>query len=182
MASNTICLPVLSILFLLFALSEAREVTVDGWTVENSDHLTKWTHRHHFTTGDVLIWKTSTPLGFEPPVLEVTKEAYESCEISNPLKANVTEVTLNPAGLFYFISGVKELCDKGLKITVKVHGARKHYGAPTQAPALAPETNNMAAEPAAPPTSAASHGLMGGGFMGFVAIGVAGVVGMALNV
>ncbi|XP_050386314.1 early nodulin-like protein 1 [Argentina anserina] len=182
MASKTICLPALSLVFLLFALAEAREVMVDGWTVQNSDHLTKWTHRHHFTTGDVLKWNTSTSQIFDPPVLQVTKEAYESCEISNPLKANVTEVTLNPAGMFYFISGVKELCDKGLKITVKVHAHRKDHGAPAPAPAMAPEMNSIAAEPAASPTSAAPHGLIGGGFMAFVAIGMTGLVGLALCV
>ncbi|KAL6221413.1 PREDICTED: early nodulin-like protein 1 [Fragaria vesca subsp. vesca] len=179
MASKTICLPALSLLFLLFALSEAREVTVDGWTVQNSDHLTKWTHRHHFTAGDVLKWNTSTSKSFDPPVLQVTKEAFESCDISNPLKANVTEVTLNPAGMFYFISGVKENCDKGLKITVKVHAHRnKDHGAPAPAPALAPEMNNLASAPAAAPTSAAPHVFIGVGFMAFVVIGVVGVVGM----
>lgn len=116
-------------------------------------------------------------------MLQVTKEAYGSCETSNPLRENVTEVTLNHEGPFYFISGVKELCDKGLKITVKVRaqGHHKHHGAPSPAPALAPATL-IAGEPAAPPTSAAAHGLLGGGFMGFnfIAIGVAAsLLGMA---
>ncbi|KAK9947334.1 hypothetical protein M0R45_002965 [Rubus argutus] len=189
MASKTICIPVMSLLFLLFAFSEARQVEVDGWTVENSDHLTKWTHRHHFNLGDVLKWKKNeTSLTLDTPVLQVTKEAYGSCETSNPLRENVTEVTLNHQGPFYFISGVKELCDKGLKITVEVRaqGHHKHHGAPSPAPAraLAPATN-IAGEPAAPPTSAAAHGLLGGGFMGFnfIAIGVAAsILGTTFNI
>ncbi|XP_070668766.1 early nodulin-like protein 15 [Malus domestica] len=79
-------------------------------------------------------------------VVQVTKEAYETCVISKPIKADVEEITLNKSGPFCFISGVKEHCDMGLKLTVVVLSEKHKYGSdsPSPAPAAAPSSNAAA--------------------------------------
>ncbi|BBH08614.1 hydroxypyruvate reductase [Prunus dulcis] len=117
MAYLRISILVLSLVFLSFAFSEAKEVIVGGkdisWNVDSSKTLNKWVQNKRFRVGDQLKWKSDKD---SDSVLQVTKEDYESCETSKPVKANVTEITLDQAGPFYFISGVKEHCDKGLKL------------------------------------------------------------------
>lgn len=103
-------------------------------------------------------------------MLQVTKEDYGSCETSKPIKANVTEITLDQAGPFYFISGVKEHCDRGLKL-VAIAKPPKHVS-PSPAPATA-------TGPAAPPSTNAAAGPgfgLSNGILGFAI----GLVGMAL--
>ena len=81
-------------------------------------------------------------------MLQVTKENYESCNTSKPIKeykdGNNTKVELDKSGPFYFISGAAGHCKKGQKLQVVVM-SEKHWdhdnppvGSPTQAPVPAP--------------------------------------------
>lgn len=105
-------------------------------------------------------------------MLQVTKEDYESCETSKPVKANVTEITLDQAGPFYFISGVKEHCDKGLKLVAIAKPPVHVSPSPSPATPIGP-----VAGPAAPPSTnaAAAPGFsLSNGILGF-AIGLVGI-------
>ena len=56
-------------------------------------------------------------------VLEVTKDDYDKCYVSNPIKEHTdvnTKVELDRSGPFYFISNAVVSCEKGQKLTVVV--------------------------------------------------------------
>ncbi|VVA22286.1 PREDICTED: early [Prunus dulcis] len=173
MAYLRISILVLSLVFLSFAFSEAKEVIVGGkdisWNVDSSKTLNKWVQNKRFRVGDQLKWKSDKD---SDSVLQVTKEDYESCETSKPVKANVTEITLDQAGPFYFISGVKEHCDKGLKL-VAIAKPPIHVS-PSPSPAT---PTGPVAGPAAPPSTNAAAGpgfSLSNGILGF-AIGLVGI-------
>ncbi|XP_062159110.1 early nodulin-like protein 14 [Alnus glutinosa] len=89
----------------------------------SSDSLSRWAEKNRFNVGDFLI-------------LQLTKEEYESCNQSNPIKEykdTKTEVELDRPGPFYFISKAGGSYEKGQKIchqTVVVHalGLRGGFG------------------------------------------------------
>lgn len=90
-------------------------------------------------------------------VLQVTKEAYASCNTSNPVaeyKDGNTKVELDRSGPFYFISGVKGNCEKGEKLVVVVLSSRHRVISPAPSPV-------EFESPAVAPTSGASS-LKGG--------------------
>lgn len=90
-------------------------------------------------------------------VLEVSKEDYLNCNISNPIqeyKDGNTKVKLNRAGPYYFISGAKGHCEKGQKVLVVVLSPRRRYTGISPAPAPSPVEFDA---PAVAPTSSASR-------------------------
>lgn len=122
------------------------------------------------------VWKFSNE---KDSVLQVTKEDYESCNVSKPLApykgTNVT-VVLDRSGSFYFISGVVGRCEKGEKMVVVVMSGGFFPNSPAPSPA-------EFSSPAIAPTSG-SHGfvvLRGGFVWGLVVLGVLGqLLGMGL--
>ncbi|PNX94755.1 early nodulin-like protein 1-like [Trifolium pratense] len=159
-------------LFLLFGFSAAKELLVggkiDAWKVPSSeaDSLNRWAEKSRFNVGDHLVWKYD---GGKDSVLQVNKEDYANCNISNPIeeyKDGNTKVKLDRSGPFYFISGAKGHCEKGQKLTVVVISPRRRYRggvspAPSPAvldysgvsPALSPA--ELEQGPAVAPTSGA---------------------------
>lgn len=118
-------------------------------------------------------------------VLQVTKEDYDSCKTSNPLKQyndGNTKVELDKSGPYFFISGAPGNCAKGEKITLVVLSERKSGGG-GDAPKVSPGSGGGEApkgSPASPsaPTQAPAHnaaiGLAAGsGFWTLVIIGLA---------
>lgn len=69
--------------------------------------------------------------------MEVTKEAYNSCNTTNPL-ANYTDgetkVKLDRSGPFYFISGANGHCEKGQKLSLVVISPRHSVISPAPSP------------------------------------------------
>jgi hypothetical protein len=109
-------------------------------------------------------------------VLQVTKEDYVSCNISNPIKHyndGYTKVRFDHSGPYYYISGEKGHCEKGQKLTIVVLSPRgKSPTTPAAATSPAPspaEVEGPGPAVAPAPTSTATV-LQGGGV--FVAIGV----------
>lgn len=87
-------------------------------------------------------------------VLQVTREAYLSCNISNPIeeyKDGNTKVKLDRSGPFYFISGAEGHCVKGQKMIVVVLSPRHRYTDISPAPSPAESEG-----PAVAPTSTAT--------------------------
>ncbi|PPD69926.1 hypothetical protein GOBAR_DD33202 [Gossypium barbadense] len=113
-----------SFLFFLFlSFTEAKEILVggktDAWKIPSSesDSLNRWAEKSRFRIGDSLVWKYD---GGKDSVLQVTKEAYASCNTSNSIaeyKDGNTKVKLDRSGPFYFISGAKGHCEQGQKYT-----------------------------------------------------------------
>ncbi|XVE53643.1 hypothetical protein DITRI_Ditri03aG0019500 [Diplodiscus trichospermus] len=151
MACLRTLVPVLALVFLSFSFCEAMDILVGGsenaWKIPNnsSDSLNQWAAKTRFKVGDVLIWKYD---GKVDSVLQVTKENYESCNTSKPIKeykdGNNTKVELDKSGPFYFISGADGHCPKGQKLQVVVM-SEKHWdhdnppvGSPTPATVPAP--------------------------------------------
>lgn len=67
-----------------------------------------------------LVWKYDPK---EESVLQVTKEGYDKCNTSSPIKEHKdgnTKVELEHSGPFYFISGSHGNCEKGEKLIVVV--------------------------------------------------------------
>lgn len=89
-------------------------------------------------------------------MLEVTREAYLSCNKSQPLaehKDGVTAVELRRSGAYYFISGAAGACEEGQRLIVVVMSERHSlHAAPAQAPAAPAEYEG----PAMAPTSGAA--------------------------
>jgi hypothetical protein len=83
------------------------------------------------------VWKYD---GGKDSVLQVNKEDYANCNISNPIeeyKDGNTKVKLDRSGPFYFISGAKGHCEKGQKLTVVVISPRRRYRGVSPAPSPA---------------------------------------------
>ncbi|XP_057539533.1 early nodulin-like protein 15 [Amaranthus tricolor] len=152
---------------LLFSFTDARDHLVGGkpecWKVpstESDDFLNKWAQKTRFQIGDSLVWKYDSK---KDSVLQVTREAYLSCNTSNPIaahKEDETKIELTKSGPYYFISGTQAYCEKGEKLIVVVMAARNRPSGAVS-PAIAPSPDSEFGAPAVAPTSAAS-GLKGG--------------------
>ncbi|XP_010242072.1 PREDICTED: early nodulin-like protein 1 [Nelumbo nucifera] len=160
---------------LLFSFSEAREILVggktDAWEIPSSEpeSLNRWAGASRFQIGDSLVWKYDAN---KDSVLQVTKEAYASCNVSSPIaeyKDGNTKVVLDRSGPFYFISGANGHCEKGQKLIVVVLSPRS--GFISFSPAASPSEIEA---PAVAPTSSATS--LKGGLM--VVLGI--LVGMVL--
>ncbi|KAF5748117.1 early nodulin-like protein 1 [Tripterygium wilfordii] len=147
----------LLLMFLLFSFSQAKEILVggnkDAWKVPSSqsDSLNEWAEKSRFRMGDSLVWKYESG---KDSVLQVTREAYLSCNTSSPIdeyKDGNTKVTLDRSGPFYFISGTNGHCEKGQKMIVVVLSPRHRYTGISPAPSPAEFEG-----PAVAPTSSAT--------------------------
>ncbi|KAK7383389.1 hypothetical protein VNO78_29068 [Psophocarpus tetragonolobus] len=166
----------LFLLFLLFGSSVAMEILVggktDAWNIPTSDpnSLNQWSAKARFQVGDYLVWKYDAS---KDSVLQVSKEDYGNCSISNPIKEyndGTTKVKLDRSGPFYFISGAKGHCEKGQKLVVVVITPRRRSStsstAPSPSPSPSPSSAPSSAEfdaPAVAPTSSANA--FNGGFV-----------------
>ncbi|CAA6668254.1 unnamed protein product [Spirodela intermedia] len=103
-------------------------------------------------------------------VMVVTEEEYGRCNSEQPIvfyNNGETEMTLDHAGTYYFISGLREHCQKGQKMILKVLG----HTAEEQSPTSSPPGNHTAAAAAPPPPSAAdSSGAAASSTVGLLAI------------
>ncbi|KAL4284327.1 hypothetical protein GQ457_16G000420 [Hibiscus cannabinus] len=133
----------LVLLFLFLSISEAKEIVVGGkenaWKIPSSesDSLNNWAANSRFRIGDSLVWKYD---GGKDSVLQVTKEAYASCNVSAPIaeyKDGNTKLKLEKSGPFYFISGAKGHCEQGQKLVVVVLSPRHRYTGFSPAPSPA---------------------------------------------
>jgi hypothetical protein len=105
--------------------------------------------------------------GQKDSVLQVTKEAYASCNTTSPIeeyKDGNTKVKLDRSGPFYFISGAEGHCEKGQKFVVVVLSQKQRHTGISPAPSPA----EFEGGPAVAPTSSAYT--LRGGFL--VALGV----------
>ncbi|KAI3969679.1 hypothetical protein MKX01_020240 [Papaver californicum] len=90
-----------------------------GWDVSND--LTSWASGKVFRVGDDIWFSCSAA---QEMVAELgSKEEYETCDITNPIKMytdGLNSVHLDGEGSRYFVSGMPESCKNGLKLHVHV--------------------------------------------------------------
>ncbi|AES59115.1 putative cupredoxin [Medicago truncatula] len=177
MAGSSSCS--LLVLFVLFGCAfAAKDILLggktDAWKVPSSesDSLNKWASSVRFQVGDHLILKYEAG---KDSVLQVSKEDYDSCNISKPIKHyndGNTKVRFDHSGPYYYISGEKGHCEKGQKLTVVVmslKGGSRPIVAFSPSPSPA-EVEGPAASAVAPAPTSGAAVLQGGGV--FVAVGV----------
>ncbi|CAL9772708.1 unnamed protein product [Musa acuminata subsp. burmannicoides] len=154
-SSSLICL---TLLLVSFTISEARDFLVGGddqaWRVPptTNDSLNRWAEKNRFQVGDSLVWKYDAA---KDSVLQVTREAYLSCNRSSPVaehRDGTAVVELHRSGAYYFISGAEGACEQGEKLIVVVMSER-HSLRGGLAPAPGPTEFEG---PAVAPTSGAS--------------------------
>ncbi|KAH9806365.1 hypothetical protein WN943_002968 [Citrus x changshan-huyou] len=151
MASSRFFITILALTCFLFT-SEAKEILVGGkensWSIPPSpDFLNLWAEKTRFRIGDSLIFKFD---GKTDSVLQVTRDDYNSCNKSKPIKEykdGNTKIELSRSGAHYFISGTDGNCEKGEKLFVVVMSNKfKSSNAPASAPAPAPNQNSAAGD------------------------------------
>ncbi|CAJ1978553.1 unnamed protein product [Sphenostylis stenocarpa] len=121
--------PLCLFLFLLTLLSssQARKFNVggsQGWVPNPSEGYNNWAGRNRFQINDTIVFKYQKG---SDSVLEVKKEDYDKCNMTNPIKKfedGDTEFKFDRSGPFYFISGTDGNCEKGQKLIVVVLSPR----------------------------------------------------------
>ncbi|KAE7995295.1 hypothetical protein FH972_000111 [Carpinus fangiana] len=141
-----------------------------GW--DRSSDVSSWPSDRIFRIGDK-IWFTYSAA--QESIAELkSKEEYESCDISNPIKMytdGLDSISLDEEGIRYFASNNLESCKNGLKLHVEV----QPEGAP-EIPKVSRSGSSVSAV-AAGPTSGSAH-LIGSfvflavGFLCYIIVGV----------
>ncbi|KAH7838678.1 hypothetical protein Vadar_029781 [Vaccinium darrowii] len=99
-----------------------------GW--DPSTDVASWSSARIFSVGDK-IWFTYSAA--QENIVELkSKEEYEACDVSNPIKMytnGLDSVPLEEEGIRYFASGKPESCKGGLKLHVEVQpqGTQPHH-------------------------------------------------------
>lgn len=151
---------------ILFALlqhvSMAQKTHVVGdalaWTVPNGGAAaySSWAASKTFTVGDILEFKFITG---SHSVAEVSKGAFDSCNISSPISISTngpTNITLRSAGSHYYLCTFPSHCTLGQKLAISVSGSASPAPQPaptrppTAAPAMAPAPSASVAPATAP--------------------------------
>ncbi|KAK6932811.1 Phytocyanin domain [Dillenia turbinata] len=90
-----------------------------GWDL--SSDVLGWCSSRIFRVGDKIWFAYSA--AYESIVEVGSREEYEACDISNPIRMfsdGLDSVSLEKEGFRYFTSGKEESCKNGLKIPVEV--------------------------------------------------------------
>ncbi|KAK8933337.1 Early nodulin-like protein 1 [Platanthera zijinensis] len=133
----------MSVLLALFNLTASTEFYVggrNGWVEKPAESYNVWAEHMRFQVNDKLAFEYKKG---EDSVLLVTKEAYNTCNTSNPtinLSDGNSVFVLDQSGPSYFISGAPGHCAQGQKLVVVVMAVRNNppSSPPSPAPAPAP--------------------------------------------
>ncbi|XP_024311396.1 mavicyanin isoform X2 [Brachypodium distachyon] len=149
MANQLLPLAMLVALCCYGALATDFEVGGDaGWAVPPAADpavYNHWASNNRFLLGDSVHFKYK-----KDSVMVVTEEEYGKCASTRPVffsNNGDTEVRLDRAGAFYFISGVAGHCERGQRMIVRVIGPDSPPPAPP-APPTPPHPSAAAPLPA----------------------------------
>ncbi|KAJ0693152.1 putative Blue (type 1) copper binding protein [Helianthus annuus] len=127
--TKTILLSIVATTMLFeLALGADHAVGGTGGSWDQVTDLKTWASSETFTVGDNLVFTYTS----NHDVLEVSKDDYDSCSITNPVTSNTaspTTIALKDAGSRYFICGTPGHCDQGMKVEIKTVAASS--GPPT---------------------------------------------------
>ncbi|XP_057537454.1 umecyanin-like [Amaranthus tricolor] len=91
-----------------------------GW--DAASDIASWAAGRTFLLGDFLWFGYSSGLHNDYVVELKTKEEFESCDVSNPIKMyinGVDKISFEEEGIRYFASANPDKCKKGLKFPVE---------------------------------------------------------------
>ncbi|KAK3021270.1 hypothetical protein RJ639_047261 [Escallonia herrerae] len=146
-------------LLLLVPKGNAYEFVVGGskgWSVPTDSNATSynmWAESKRFSIGDTISFVYPAD---KDSVLLVTPEDYANCSTESPIEKFTdghTQFKFNHSGPHYFISGVKEHCEKNEKLEVVVLADRSNHGNSTETYANSPPSPAPASEESPPPPS-----------------------------
>ncbi|OMO64772.1 Plastocyanin-like protein [Corchorus olitorius] len=126
-----------------------------GW--DPSSDVASWSSGRSFAVGDKIWFAYSAA---EESIIELnTKDEYESCDVSNPIRMytdGLSGIPLDGEGTRYFVSSKPDKCKNGLKLHVEVMPFRSP--AETQKPKHSVSVMAAAAAPTTPsPPSGSLH-------------------------
>ncbi|KAL9244499.1 hypothetical protein vseg_018270 [Gypsophila vaccaria] len=124
----------------------------DGWVENPKENYNHWAGRNRFQVNDTLVFKLKKG---EDSALLVTKDNYNTCNISSPIKSLTDDESVykfTRSGPHYFISGNPAHCTMGQKIIVVVLAIRPK----TTTPPPSPPTPVLSPPPASPSPSSPS--------------------------
>ena len=143
-----------------------------GW--ELASDIGSWVEGRTFIVGDFLWFAYSSGLDKDNIVELKSKDEFESCDVSNPIKMytnGVDQIALEQEGIRYFTSASSESCKKGLKLPVEIKSKSTAVVRPSSSSSSSSSslswTSALAQEPTAPSSSTKIYGST---FMIFVAI------------
>ncbi|KAE9588563.1 putative cupredoxin [Lupinus albus] len=148
----------------------------EGWLLKPNVSYNDWASKTRFIVNDTLYFKYQ--IGNDS-VLVVNKEAYDSCNTTNPIhnmQKGDSETTLDRPGPFYFISGKVDHCKQGQKLVVVVINSDPNTPPSAPSPSHTPGSHDHSGKNApapAPSKNDASISISG-------AVGVAIVLGVGI--
>ncbi|XP_039115642.1 early nodulin-like protein 2 [Dioscorea cayenensis subsp. rotundata] len=122
----------------------------DGWILNPHESYSQWSGRNRFQVHDKLVFKYKKE---EDSVLVVSKEDYDKCNVSNPIKKfddGNSVFEFDKTGPFFFISGASGKCNQGQKLSVIVLSLK------TKKPSTSPAPSPTSSVPSPPPSSSSS--------------------------
>ncbi|KAJ0986437.1 hypothetical protein J5N97_004793 [Dioscorea zingiberensis] len=131
----------------------------DGWVLNPRESFSQWSGRNRFQVHDKLVFKYKVG---EDSVLLVSKEDYDKCNVSNPIKKfddGNTVFEFDRTGPFYFISGAPGKCNQGQKLSLVVLALKTKKVTTSPAPSptsSSPSTSTSPSSSASPASSSSS--------------------------
>lgn len=119
-----------------------------GWTTIGHVDYRAWAASKTFQVGDTIIFSYSPKFH---NVLQVTHDAYKSCNATSPIATYTTgndSITITSRGHHWFLCGIPGHCQAGQKVDINVRKAALPLASP--APSVSP------AAPAPAPSGASS--------------------------
>ncbi|KAJ9550183.1 hypothetical protein OSB04_014228 [Centaurea solstitialis] len=143
---------------------------------DQSTDLQTWATSQTFTVGDNLVFQYSP----SHDVLEVSESDYNSCAAGNPISSSSsspTRVALATAGSRYFICGISNHCNQGMKVQIDTVAASSPAppqgttpsipSTPTDGPTGSSPPPPTTGETVDPPSSAITLKTAAGSMLGF---------------
>ncbi|KAH7651374.1 Cupredoxins domain-containing protein [Dioscorea alata] len=125
----------------------------DGWVLNPHESYSQWSGRNRFQVHDKLVFKYKKE---EDSVLVVSKEDYDKCNVSNPIKKfddGNSVFEFDKTGPFFFISGASGKCNQNQKLSVIVLSLK------TKKPSTSPAPSPTSSVSSPPPSSSSSPSL-----------------------
>ncbi|XP_059301191.1 early nodulin-like protein 1 isoform X2 [Lycium ferocissimum] len=111
-----------------------------GWVPNPSENYNHWAERMRFQVNDTLVFKYKKGSN---SALVVNKDDYDKCNTNNPIKKmddGNSIFKFDQSGLFYFISGNKDDCEKGSQKLIVLVLAIRPPPPPPPSPTPPPST------------------------------------------
>ncbi|KAK6802915.1 hypothetical protein RDI58_000699 [Solanum bulbocastanum] len=92
-----------------------------GWIIGNIDY-SQWASTKNFHVNDILVFNYNNKYH---NVMQVSKQEYESCTITNPIATFNTGkdcITLQAYGDYYYVCGIPGHCQIGQKFHINIVG------------------------------------------------------------